>query len=303
MARPAPLDLMASLQSTAGNGAVRRLVEDSASSGAPADLTAHIDAMRGGGTPLSGKVRRRLEKGLGADLSSVRVHTGSGADALSRAMAAKAFTNGSDIFFTEGAYSPSSKDGLRLLAHEATHTVQQADGEVEGTDTGAGVSISDPSDRFEQAAEHSAEQICNGHAAGNASERLAAAAPSGAGASIQRYDWGSIGRGLWDGYEAIPVLGNALSAGTAVGHSAMSLGYELAGNEEAANREDIATHDNLLNAIPIYGNIRAAHQAQRNFAGGNAEAVDQAVGGSVDRSSLGVARALRGAPASLWENL
>jgi hypothetical protein len=45
---------------------------------------------------------------------------------------------------------------MQTLAHEAAHTVQQAAGPVDGTASPGGVSISDPSDRFEQAAQHAA---------------------------------------------------------------------------------------------------------------------------------------------------
>ena len=37
----------------------------------------------------------------------------------------------------------------RTLAHELTHVVQQRSGPVEGTETGGGVRVSDPSDRFD----------------------------------------------------------------------------------------------------------------------------------------------------------
>ncbi|MBV9280813.1 MAG: DUF4157 domain-containing protein [Chloroflexi bacterium] len=127
-----------------------------------ADLGGRIRAAQGGGDALEGGVRQRLESGLGADLSGVRVHTDGEADALSRSVSAAAFTTGRDIFFRSGAYNPSSAGGMRLLAHEATHTVQQAAGPVAGTPTAQGVSISDPGDRFERAAEASAARIAPG---------------------------------------------------------------------------------------------------------------------------------------------
>lgn len=92
-------------------------------------------------------------------MSNVRVHTDHEADALSQSVNATAFTTGQDIFFREGTYNPNSTDGLKLLAHEATHTVQQAAGPVAGTPTAGGVSVSDPGDRFERAAEQAANSI------------------------------------------------------------------------------------------------------------------------------------------------
>jgi hypothetical protein len=123
------------------------------------NIGARIRAAVGGGSALDGGVRRTLEAGLGAGLSGVRVHTSGEADHLSRSVQAVAFTTGADIFFRSGAYNPSTPGGLHLLAHEAAHTVQQAQGPVAGTPHPGGVSISDPSDSFERAAEAVAARV------------------------------------------------------------------------------------------------------------------------------------------------
>src|SRR5262249_58033329 len=44
------------------------------------------------------------------------------------------------------------------LAHELIHVVQQSRGPVAGTDTGDGLRVSDPGDRFERAAEEGARR-------------------------------------------------------------------------------------------------------------------------------------------------
>ena len=69
--------------------------------------------------------RSHLERSLGADLSGVRIHSDAQADHLARSTDALAFTTGRDIFFRSGAYDPQSPSGMWLLAHEATHIVQQ----------------------------------------------------------------------------------------------------------------------------------------------------------------------------------
>jgi Domain of unknown function (DUF4157) len=121
------------LQRTIGNAAVVRLLgqaqrerDDSTSQHrhppVPADeteLRTHINSARGTGQHLDERVQWTLEHGLGADLSSVRVHTDTEADHLSRSINAAAFTTGTDIFFRAGMYRPGSSQGLRLLAHEA----------------------------------------------------------------------------------------------------------------------------------------------------------------------------------------
>ncbi len=89
-------------------------------------ISEKIKAKLGGGSPLPEPVRRQLETGFNTDLSRVRVHTDSEADFLSKSVQAKAFTTGNDIFFSSGSYEPNTKTGFELIAHETTHTVQQA---------------------------------------------------------------------------------------------------------------------------------------------------------------------------------
>lgn len=136
-----------------------QLSPDESQPATDADIGAQIQASTGHGSPLDTQTQRQLESGLGTDLSGVRVHTDSRADQLSRAVNAVAFTSGSDIYFRQGAYSPGSADGQRLLAHEATHVVQQAAGPVAGTPTDSGVSVSDPDDAFERAADATAAEL------------------------------------------------------------------------------------------------------------------------------------------------
>src|SRR5439155_20438463 len=77
-----------------------------------------------GGDPLPGEVRKKMEGGLGADLSSVRVHSGAESAGAAEQLGARAFTVGSDVHFGAREFAPGSKEGDRLLAHELTHVVQ-----------------------------------------------------------------------------------------------------------------------------------------------------------------------------------
>ena len=88
-------------------------------------ITSAIDAARGGGRPLEGTARERLELKLGESLGDVRVHADAHAGALARAVSARAFTVGTDLFFAAGAYRPGSHDGDTLIAHEVMHAIQQ----------------------------------------------------------------------------------------------------------------------------------------------------------------------------------
>ena len=61
----------------------------------------------------------------------MRVHTNSESHQLNQSIQAKAFTTGQDVFFRQGAYDPSSRNGQELIAHELTHVVQQNGGTVQ----------------------------------------------------------------------------------------------------------------------------------------------------------------------------
>ena len=142
---------MLGLQRAAGNSAAAGAVEEERS-------PVH-DVVSGSGAPLDDGVRADMEARMGQDFGDVRVHTGDTADASARSVSAHAYTVGSNIVFQRGSYDPGSSSGQKLLAHELTHVVQQRTGPVDGTPAAGGVSVSDPSDRFEVEAATNAEKV------------------------------------------------------------------------------------------------------------------------------------------------
>jgi hypothetical protein len=178
LARRAPELLSArsvlALQRTAGNASVSRLLEEE-----PASPVRDVVG-RGGGRPLEPEVRGVMESRLGSDFGDVRVHTDHTASESARAINAQAYTVGSDIVFQSGRYEPATPTGQRTLAHELTHVVQQRSGPVDGTPAAGGIRISDPSDRFEQAAERNADMVMSAQTA------APTAAPVAAPLSAQR---------------------------------------------------------------------------------------------------------------------
>lgn len=84
-----------------------------------------------------GETGRRLPPGLagrfgarfGHDFGSVRVHDGPRADRSARDLDARAYTVGEHVVFAGGQYAPETSGGLRLLAHELAHVVQQSGAE------------------------------------------------------------------------------------------------------------------------------------------------------------------------------
>lgn len=75
----------------------------------------------GPGSALSPGVRSRVEPVLGSDLGPVRVHHDARAREAAGSIQARAFTQGADIWLGPG----ESPNDLGLMAHEATHVVQQ----------------------------------------------------------------------------------------------------------------------------------------------------------------------------------
>ena len=79
------------------------------------------------GEPLDANARAFFEPRFGHDFGRVRVHTDARATESARAVNAWAYTVGPHVVFAAGKYAPSEEAGRRLLAHELTHVVQQAE--------------------------------------------------------------------------------------------------------------------------------------------------------------------------------
>jgi hypothetical protein len=76
------------------------------------------------GEPMQPATRNILESRMGVGLGDVRVHEDEGARRDAAALEARAFTLGHDIWLGPG----ESQSDIGLMAHEATHVVQQAGG-------------------------------------------------------------------------------------------------------------------------------------------------------------------------------
>lgn len=169
---------VARLQQTIGNAAVQRLLAQRRGAGAQPDEDEGLQAVqgtalddetaqainrkRGGGQTLDEDIAAKAGSALGNDAASliddVRVHTDEEADRLSQELGARAFTTGNDIFFRDGAYSPASEHGQKLIAHELAHVVQQGGGSSTVQDK---MKVNDPNDQFEAQADAAAESVMN----------------------------------------------------------------------------------------------------------------------------------------------
>lgn len=84
------------------------------------------------GQPLDTCTRAFFEPRFGHDFSRVRVHADHEAARSARAVNALAYTVGNHVVFGSGQFSPSTKSGQRLLAHELVHVGQQSKGGISG---------------------------------------------------------------------------------------------------------------------------------------------------------------------------
>ena len=166
------------LQRTAGNAGVVQLLAGDEEAQSPV----HDVVGSGGGTPLDEGTRSTMESAFGQSFEDVRVHTDDRASKSAESVGANAYTVGSDVVFKSGQFDPGSSVGQRTIAHELAHVVQQSSGPVDGSDAPGGIRVSDPSDRFERAADRTADDVMGSV---SSSRSTPSAAPSGSSAVAQ----------------------------------------------------------------------------------------------------------------------
>ncbi|HEY1557842.1 MAG TPA: DUF4157 domain-containing protein [Kofleriaceae bacterium] len=181
-----------------GRGGISRKAASAGSiEGVDAGATLERAQSSGGGSPLPENVRGKMEAGFGQDFSGVRVHSDGAAGAAANDLSAHAFAAGNDVFFNQGQYDPGSHQGQHLIAHELAHVVQQQQGgaqPMQAKATGAGVSVSSPSDAHEMEADRAADTVM----AGGVATGL-----GGAGPAIHRDAMGDLkssASGNWFGH-------------------------------------------------------------------------------------------------------
>jgi len=128
-----------------------------------------------------------LTGGSGVEFSSIRLHY-QGADRICRAFGATALAVGSDIYFRDGAFAPRTPDGLRILAHEVAHVVQQHRGPIAARRVPGGLAVAPAGSAEEREADAAADALL----AGRPFAFARAGVPSGTSAApgtrvIQRY--------------------------------------------------------------------------------------------------------------------
>jgi hypothetical protein len=82
----------------------------------------------GAGEPFGGAARDRMERSLGHDFRSIRIHADAAGANAAHALGAHGFAIGDHVGFAAGRYNPGTPGGDALLAHELAHTLQQGGG-------------------------------------------------------------------------------------------------------------------------------------------------------------------------------
>jgi hypothetical protein len=116
-------------------------------------------AATGSSHSLPAGLRSRFESSLGADLSSVRIHSDGSAAAAASALGARAYATGQDVYMGADEYRPGTADGDFLLAHEVAHTVQQSS---VASEPQCKLDISTPGDFSECEADEAAHAMLRG---------------------------------------------------------------------------------------------------------------------------------------------
>lgn len=114
--------------------------------------------MAGSLTGMPEPVRDKMENSFGTDFSNVNIYAN---DQNAVHMGALAYTQGNDVHFAPGQYSPSSQKGQELLGHELTHILQQRQGQVKPTKQGKGMAVND-SPALEKEADEMGKRAADG---------------------------------------------------------------------------------------------------------------------------------------------
>lgn len=93
--------------------------------GRPSRLPSHVKkVIRSPGRSLNSDARNLLKMKTSVDPSKLRIHSGAAANRSASSLNARAYTVGRHIVFASGYYTPRTRRGRHLLAHEAAHAAR-----------------------------------------------------------------------------------------------------------------------------------------------------------------------------------
>ncbi|MBN2527997.1 MAG: DUF4157 domain-containing protein [Deltaproteobacteria bacterium] len=103
-------------------------------------MTATVQKKDESNNGIPHEVQAKMETAMNADFSNVQLHPNS---SKAPEVGALAYTQGNDIHFAPGQFSPDTSSGRQLLGHELAHVVQQREGRVQPTTEVAGMPVND----------------------------------------------------------------------------------------------------------------------------------------------------------------
>jgi hypothetical protein len=209
------------------------------------------------GEALPGTIRQQLEPRLGADFSSVRIHTDAQSGASARALGARAFSVGDDIVFAPGQFAPDTTAGRELIAHELYHVKQDG---ARRPEPGGPMMIDAPDSPQERQAELAARSAVGpGESVSPAIAHRAAVSSSHGGPVVHRTVAAGVGGAVVGGiigavipaaiFGALlgPVAGVLLGIGGAIGGAVA--GYFIGDSASTTRRGLTATEKTYLREI------------------------------------------------------
>lgn len=111
---------------------------------------------QGNGRSLDASTQTELEQRFGQSFAGVQIHD---APAAARMLQARAFVQGENVYLGANAPALDTAAGKSLLTHELAHVVQQRQAGAVNEQQ-----VSQPGDRFEQAADRATQQAMQGEA-------------------------------------------------------------------------------------------------------------------------------------------
>jgi hypothetical protein len=118
------------------------------------------DVLQSPGQPIDAATRGFMEPRFGHDFGKVRVHADEQATRSARQANALAYTVGAHVVVDKDRYEPQTTSGVRLMAHELAHVVQQTD--IAGVPDAAVIGA--PGDASEVEADRVADAVLRGGA-------------------------------------------------------------------------------------------------------------------------------------------
>ena len=107
------------LQRTAGNQAVKELL---------GNKKAALGSNSNNDSGEMNSVTRHMEGAFGISFAGITLRTDAGAASRAEKLGARAYTDGHEVGFGAGVFDPSSRQGLRTIAHEFAHVAQSLGG-------------------------------------------------------------------------------------------------------------------------------------------------------------------------------